>query len=364
MKNNLLLLLLPFFFFVSCKKAEQKKEPLPRVEVGLVEKKTIPIGLNAVGHCTAYNSAEIKAQVEGVLQTIHYTEGGQVNKGDLLFTIDPRPYQATLDKMIAVRAENLAKLKYSTEIVSRYESLLKEDYVSALEFDGFLRDLAEYEGTIAANDADIRLAQIDLEYCYIRAPFSGVAGKKLIDIGNLISNDGSTMVVINQIDPIFIDFSLPEKDFRTIMKYRKGHAPLTVDIQIPGEKKLRKATLLLVDNSIDPNTGMVPLRAQIQNKDSFFWPGQYVEANLILKEEKDALLIPSKAIGTGQKGRFVFVIDEDNTALYKKIETFNTYGEHTHIKADIKPGDRVVTRGIINVKPHKKCTIITTEKKK
>jgi multidrug efflux system membrane fusion protein len=363
MKNKLFLILLPLCI-AGCKKTVEKKASAPRVEIGLVVKKTIPIGLNAVGHCTAYNSAEIKAQVEGVLKVIHYTEGGQVNKGDLLFTIDPRPYQAALDKTVAVRTENLAKLKYSTEIVGRYESLLKEDYVSALEFDGFLRDLAEYEGTIAANDADIRLAEIDLEYCYIRAPFSGIAGKKLIDIGNLISNDGSTMVVINQIDPIFIDFYLPEKDFRTIMKYRKGHAPLNVDIQIPGAKKLRKATLLLVDNSIDPNTGMVPLRAQIQNKDSFFWPGQYVEANLILKEEKDALLIPSKAIGTGQKGQFVYIIGDDDIALYKGIKSFNIYGEYTHVKAELKPGDRVVTRGIINVKPHKKCIIIKNEKKK
>lgn len=357
MKNKLFLLLIPICL-ISCKKSVEKKSIPPRVEVSTVIKKTIPIGLNAVGHCTAYNSAEIKAQVEGVLEKIHYTEGGCVKKGDLLFTIDPRPYKATLDKAIAVRAENFAKLKYSTEIVGRYESLLKEDYVSALEFDGFLRDLSEYQGTIAANDADIRLAEINLEYCYIRAPFSGIAGKKLIDIGNLITNDSSTMVVIKQVDPIFIDFSLPEKDFQSIIKYRNGLAPLTVDVQIPGAQKLRKATLLLVDNSIDPNTGMVPLRAQIANKDSFFWPGGYVEANLILKEEKDALLVPTKAIGTGQKGRFVFVIGDDDTALYKSIETFNTYGEYTHVKADLKEGDRVVTRGIINVKPHEKCTII------
>ncbi|MCH9811798.1 efflux RND transporter periplasmic adaptor subunit [bacterium] len=348
------------FTLTACNQPVEKKEQPPKVEVGEVIQKTIPIGLKAVGHCTAYNSAEIKAQVEGVLEKLHYEEGTLVKKGDPLFTIDPRPYKAALDKAIAVRAENIAKLKYSAEKVARYQSLLEEDYVSALDFDGFLKDLSEYEATVAANDADICLAEIDLDYCYIKAPFTGIAGKKMIDIGNLIANDGSTMVVINQIDPIFVDFSLPEKDFRSIMSYRKGKDPLTVDVQVPNSK-VKKAKLLLVDNVIDVSTGMVPLRAQIANSDSFFWPGQYVEANLILKEEKDAILVPSKAIGNGKNGHFVFVIEEDGTASYKKVQIFNTYGSHTHVIGSLKKGDKVVTRGIINVKPHQKCIVVKKE---
>ncbi|MCH9620743.1 MAG: Multidrug resistance protein MdtA [Chlamydiia bacterium] len=359
MQSKPILVISMVFLLFSCNKKVETKVLTPRVEVGTVKQETIPIGLKAIGHCTANKSANIQAQVEGRLRTIHYNEGSFVNEGELLITIDPDPYVADLEKNIAIRAENFAKLKYSAEVVYRYKGLLKEDYVSRLEYDGFVRDLAEYEATVMQNDASIRLSQINLDYCFIRAPFSGIVGKKLVDEGNLITNDGSTMVVINQVDPIFIDFSLPEKDFKMIMKYRKGNANLEVDIKIPDEEPY-KANLILVDNTIDPNTGMVPLRAQTCNENNNFWPGQYVEANLILTYEENALLIPSKAITTGSKGAFVYVIEDDNHARYVPVKAFNIYGQYTHVKANLKKGDRIITRGQINVRPNNKVEVVKT----
>ncbi len=343
-------LLLLVFLATGCSKKTTEKPYVPRVEVQVAIEQTIPIGLKAVGHCIAYNSAEIKAQVEGLLEEIHYKEGEQVLKDDLLVTIDSRPFMATLDKNIAIRAENFANLKYSAEVVARYQSLLAEDYVSKLEFDGFVKNLAEYEAAVMQNDADIRLAQLNVDYCFIRAPFSGVAGKKLVDKGNLITNDGSALLVVNQINPIYIDFYLPERDFRTIMQYKKGSSALSVDILIP-DQTISKAKLILVDNEINAQTGMVPLRAEISNPDAAFWPGQYVEATLILKQEENALLIPTKAINTGSKGYYVFVIDGAGNAVYKSITPNDIYGEYTYVKGDVKPGDRLVVRGQINVTP-------------
>ena len=175
---NKYLFLTPAIFFFSCAKHIEKKTYVPRVETSTVIEKTIPIGLDAVGHCTAYNSAMIKAQVEGVLEKLHYKEGEIVEKGSPLFTIDPRPYAATLDKQIAVRAENVAQLKYNAEKLIRYEPLLADDYVSKLEFDSLIKNVEEYEALVMQSDADILLAEIDLDYCYIKAPFTGVAGKK------------------------------------------------------------------------------------------------------------------------------------------------------------------------------------------
>jgi membrane fusion protein, multidrug efflux system len=364
MKNKYLPLFLLSSLFFGCSEKVEQKPTLPRVEVGSVVRQTIPISLNAVGHVTAFKSAEIKAQVEGRLLEVHYEEGSLVKAGDLLLTINPEPYLAALEKALAVRAENFAKLKYAAEVVVRYKGLLKEDYISQLDFDGFVRDLGEYEAAVMQDDADIRLAKINLDYCYLRSPFTGIAGKKLIDEGNLITDDGTTMVVVNQIDPIYIDFFLPEADFQVIMKFKKGDTPLEVDIKIPNEKDPYKATLILVDNTIDPNTGMVPLRAQINNKAHDFWPGQYVEANLILTHEENALLIPSKAISIGSKGQYVYVIGQNNVVEYKSIQSFNIYGKSTHIKAELKEGDRVITRGQINVKAGSACQIVTKDSKK
>jgi multidrug efflux system membrane fusion protein len=356
MKSKYLILLLPLLF--CCSKKTSPAEFTPKVEVAEVKIETIPISLSAVGHCTAYNSVEIKSQVEGLLEQIHYEEGHFVNEGDLLITIDPRPFEAALSKAIAIRAENIAKLKFAAEKVVRYQTLLPDDYISKLDFDNLVSQLNEYEAAVMQNDADIFLAGINLDFCYIKAPFSGLAGKKLIDKGNLIGNDSPTMVVINQINPIFIDFSLPERDFQTIMNYRTGVDPLKVAIKVDGLKTEKEAFLLLVDNTINKQNGMVSLRAKIDNEDNFFWPGQYVEPNLILKSEENAILIPTSSISTGQKGRFVYVVDEDNTAKYVAIKTFSSYGKYTHVEGDLKSSDKVITRGQINVVPGAKCEIV------
>jgi multidrug efflux system membrane fusion protein len=359
--NNKYVLFLIFFMF-SCDKKITPAEYKARVEVSFVKTDTIAIGLTAVGHCTAYNSVEIKSQVEGLLEQVHYQEGHFVKEGDLLITIDPRPYEAALSKAVAIRAENIAKLKFAAEKVARYSALVEKEYISKLEFDDLVTNLNEYEAAVMQNDADIFLASVNLDFCFIRAPFSGLAGKKLIDKGNLIGNDSPTMVVINQVNPIFIDFSLPERDFQTIMSYRKGLDPLKVEIKVDNLQTPREALLLLVDNAINKQNGMVSLRAKIANDDANFWPGQYVEPNLILKTQENAILIPTSAISTGQKGQFVYVINSDNTAKYVPIKTFSSYGEYTHVEADLNPQDRVVVRGQINVVPGAKCEIVNLRK--
>ncbi len=356
--------LLPLLLLVSCtKKDKEEKKFTANVNAEYAISKPIPLMISGIGHFVAYNSAEIKAQVEGRLMELHFQEGQFVNEGDLLFTIDPRPYEANLEKAIAERLQAVAKLQYAAEKVSRYQTLLPDNYVSTLDFIKYQSDMTDSEGMVMQKDAEIRLAEIDLDYCFIKAPFPGVTGKKLIDKGNLITNDGVSMLVIKQIDPIFIDFSVPERDFLKIARYFNDRG-LDVEIEFPEcPGKNFTARLLLVDNEIRANTGMIPLRAQIKNEDSIFWPGQFIQANLIVTYIENAILIPETAVQIGQVGQYTFVINKDHKAELRKVQVGEQVGDLVQIVNDsVKPGEIVITEGQLDVRPGIECKIANQPK--
>lgn len=352
--NKTLAILLPLLVVTGCGKKDQKAEFVPNVIVKKAVSKKIPIAIDAIGHAVAYNSVDIKAQVEGRLLEVNYTQGKEVKQGDLLLKIDPRPFEAERDKTIAIRAQDNAKLRYAADKVSRYQKLLPENYVSALDYTQYVSDLGTYEAAIMADDADIRLAEINVDYCYIRAPFTGMAGKKLVDIGNLVTNNGDTLVTINQIDPIYLDFSIPERDFLKLMQYQKDH---NLDVTILVSDKSYTAKLIVVDNKINPKTGMIPLRAEMANPEKAFWPGQFIRAKVILKYLDDAVMMPVEAQSIGQKGLYVFVIKQDNTAEYRLIKTGEQIDNAIQILEGVKAGERVVVKGQLDVEPGKKVTI-------
>jgi multidrug efflux system membrane fusion protein len=337
--------------FSCSKKVEPKKTYVPKVKVATAEVKTIPVYIDGIGHTAAYNSAEIKAQVEGRLLKLHFEEGDEVQEGQLLYTIDPRPYEAQLDQMIAERMQNLAKMQYAAEKVACYQPLLPENFVAKLNYFQYVSDLAFYESAVLENDAEIRLAEINLDYCYIKAPFTGVLGKRLIDVGNLIVNDGKPLIVLNQIDPIFLDFTVPERMVMQLLK-KQRQGELDVLIEFPEYKdQLFHAKLVLIDNMINSSTGMIPLRAEISNPDHLFWPGQFIRAKVILAHVENAVLIPEIAINFGQKGQFVYVITDKGIAEVKLIKLGQKQGGFVQVKEGLKGGEKVVTDGQINLLP-------------
>lgn len=352
MKQLLIIALL--VFSVSCtKKTTKGSVPPPKVKVAKVVKKDIGLYLDGIGHVRAYNTASIKAQVEGVLLGVHYEQGQEAQEGDLLLTIDPRPYQAALDQAQATLQETIANLSFAKDRADRYQPLVGNNYVSQLNFDEYVSKVAYYNANALVNEAEIETAKINLSYCYVRAPFTGRVGKRLIDEGNLIANDGSALITMTQTKPIYIDFSLSERDF---YKIKEGQ---TVEVIVPEKKGSVDAKLIVIDNMINQNTGMVGLRAVSPNENEELWPGQFIRARLKYGEAKNALLIPTDAILAGQNnGRFVYVMSENNTVVYRRVELGEKMGEMYQVLKGIEEHDEVVTNGQINLKPHDKVQVI------
>ncbi|MCH9613990.1 MAG: Multidrug resistance protein MdtA [Chlamydiia bacterium] len=339
---------------VSCtKKKTTHTPPPPKVKITKVVKKDIALYLDGIGHVRAYNTAAIKAQVEGVLLGVHYEQGQEAKEGELLLTIDPRPYQAALDQAEANLQETIANLRFAKDRAERYEPLVGNNYVSQLNFDEYVSKVAFYDANALANEAEIDTAKINLSYCYVRAPFTGRVGKRLVDEGNLIANDGTPLITMTQTKPIYVDFALSERDF---YKIKEGQ---TVEVVVPEKKGHVDAELIVVDNMVNQNTGMIGLRAVSPNKNEELWPGQFIRAKLKYGEAKGALLIPTDAILAGQNnGRFVYIMSEGNTVVYRRIELGEKIGEMYQVLKGIEEHDSVVTNGQINLKPHDKVQVI------
>lgn len=337
----------------GCAKKKKKTRPPPRVKVTQVMKKDIPLLLEGIGHVTAFNIADIKAQVEGRLMRVHYPQGHEVDEGDLLLTIDPRPFEAALAKSEAVLAENIANFEFAKDQVTRYGPLVDKNYVSQINYDEYVRNKKFYEATILANEADILTAKINLDYCYIKAPFKGRIGKKLIDEGNLIVNDGSTLLTMTQTKPIYIDFSLPEREISLLAEGQE------ITIEIPGqEKNPIKANLLVIDNVVNQGTGMINLRAVTPNEDEKLWPGQFVRSNLIAKTIKNALMVPHKAVNSGINGKFVYTVGADGVASKRAVALGEQLGEMIRVTKGLTDDDKVITVGQLNVLPGKKVQVV------
>jgi|JI9StandDraft_1071089.scaffolds.fasta_scaffold33945_2 multidrug efflux system membrane fusion protein len=359
MKSKTLLLLC--LLTVSCeKKTPPRERPLPLVKVETVISETIPITLESIGHVRPYYLAEIKAQVEGVLLETPFKQGDFVEEDDVLFVIDPSVYLAKRDQALADRERYEAQIIYAQEKVERYHALLKDSFVSTLDFIQYATELKTTLADLHRSEATLKLAETYLEYCTVKAPFSGRVGQRLVDKGNLIVNDGKTLLVLNKIDPIYIDFSIPEREFLKLQKYQRQTANgLTIKTFFPDYPDYPfTAKLIVIDNMINKETGMIPLRAEIHNKEELFWPGQFVRIKVVLFEEKNALMIPSSAVNIGQKGIYAFVVRKDNIAEYRALELGETLPNDTvQVLKGVAKDERVITRGQINVVPNQRVTI-------
>jgi len=339
------------FFLIGCsKKDEGVKKPIFQVEVVKPTVKDVALYKSYVGNVQPFVQVEVRAQVEGELTGYYFTEGQTVKEGDLLFTIDSRPFVAQLHKAEAGLAQSLAGLRYAEDVVGRNTKLAEEDFVSQVQYDQYLTNVMTYEAQKKQSEADIEAAKINISYCNIHSPIDAVTGRLQIQVGNLIANAANTpLIILNQITPTYAYFSVPQRDLPLIMKLHR-EKPLKVHAFLESDySKPYKGALDLIDNMVDDQTGSIWLRGVFLNEEQMLWPGEFVDVRLYTEAMKNAILVPTEAISVGQKGKYVFVIHSDMKAELRVVKTGQRMNNMTVIEEGIKPGELIVTKGQINL---------------
>jgi multidrug efflux system membrane fusion protein len=315
------------------------------VSVAPVLQETVPIRLQGIGNVEAYQTVSLKARVDGQIVTVNFREGDPVKKGEVLFRIDPRPYEAALRQAEANALRDAAARDQARSQDRRYQELLAKNFVSKEAYAQIRTNAETAAATVKASQAALENARLNLEYCTITSPLDGYVGRVLLQAGNMVrANDVNPLVVINQVRPIYVNFAVPEQNLPEVRKYRAA-GPLTVETLLdPGAPPVR-GQLIFVDNAVDPSTGTIRLRAQFENADAALWPGQFVNVSLRLTEQVDAIVIPSPAVQNGPQGQYVYVVGPDLVAEVRKITVLRTDGERTIVATGLQKGERVVTRG-------------------
>jgi multidrug efflux system membrane fusion protein len=332
------------------------------VKAAAVVQKTVPVQLTAIGTAESYASVSIKSRISGQLVQVHFKEGQDVSKGDLLFTIDPRPYEVALKEAQARLAKDKVLNEKAEIDARRYADLAGKDYVSKDKSEQFRATAAALRATMEGDKAAIENARLQLSYCYIHAPFSGRTGSLLVDEGAQIkANDDHGLVDITQITPIYVSFSVPQQDLGRLQQHM-NLATLAVEAFLPGDKvHPEQGSLTFLDNRISSDTGTIGLKATFANSDRRLWPGQFVDVVLTLTTRPDAIVVPSEAVQTGQQGLFVFVIKPDMTVESRPVAVAMTLGSETVIGSGVLPGEQVVTDGQFRLVPGARVEIRKSE---
>jgi membrane fusion protein, multidrug efflux system len=343
----------------SEKKAEQSKTPpaIP-VTVAAAVQRTVPIQIRTIGNVEAYATVGIKPRIMGELFEVHFREGDEVKRGDLLFTFDPRPYQTALTEAQAKLARNAVLARNAEMDAKRYAELVQKNYVSQEKYNEVRSNAEALRATLNADQAAVESARLQLSYCTIYAPISGRTGDLLADAGNTIkANPDDPMVYIRQIQPIQVSFAVPEKHLAEIQRYAAA-GTLKVGASIPGDNAQPiKGQLTFIDNSVNTATGTIRLKATFENSDRRLWPGQFVDVALTLAERPNALTIPSAAIQSGQLGIYVFVVKPDATVEIRPITIGFYTDQDAVVDKGLQAGENVVIDGQSRLVPGARADI-------
>ncbi|MDQ7787299.1 MAG: efflux RND transporter periplasmic adaptor subunit [Thermodesulfovibrionales bacterium] len=342
----------------SGKEAQPSKKPSVPVSAAEVVQKTVLVQVRAVGNAEPYSTVSVKSQVGGILTRVHFSEGQDVRKGDPLFTIDPRPYEAALKQAEANLAKDTAQLENARVEVRRYEELVRKGYVAQEQYDQIRTNAATLEAVVNADKALVENARLQLQYCSIHSPITGRTGNLMANQGNLIKANADTpMVTINQIQPVYVTFSVPEQYLGEIKKYMSS-GRLKVEVVIGKDEKYpEQGALTFVDNAVDTATGTIKLKATFPNSDRRLWPGQFVDVSLTLTAKPNAIVVPSQSIQTGQKGDYVYIIKNDFTVEDRPVIAGRTLDGETVIEKGLQDGEKVVTDGQLRLVPGAKVEI-------
>jgi multidrug efflux system membrane fusion protein len=332
--------------------------PVP-VRVAKAELRTVPIQVTAIGNIEAFATVSVKPLVSGALESIHFSEGQDVHKGDLLFMIDRKPFEAALAQAQANMARDMATAKNARVEASRYSNLFAQGVVSREQSDQASSVADSAEASVHADQAAVDYDKLNVEYCTIKSPIDGRTGSFQVKPGNLVkANDVPVLIVINQVSPIYLDFSVPEQFLADIKKYM-AQSTLRVQATIPNDPGgTETGAVTFVDNTVDNTTGTIRLKATFANEKRRLWPGQYVNTVLTLSAISNATVVPSQALQTGQNGQFVFVVHDDGTAESRAVVTSRDIGGFTVIEKGVQPGETIVTDGQLRLIPGVKVTIL------
>jgi multidrug efflux system membrane fusion protein len=338
--------------FRAKKKAPPSFErPPAAVTLAVASARDVPVYLDEIGKTVAREMVTVSPQVTGRMMEIRFTDGGDVKKGDPLFAIDPRPFQAQLDSALATLAKQKAELDLARTQYARYADLVVTKAVSQAEYDTRKNAVSVDEAQVKQAEADVETARLNLEYCSIRSPIDGRAGRRLVDIGNVVTANTTPLLTIQKLDPIYADFTVTQNDLTEVQNnMRRG--TLKVEVRLPDEPdKPLAGQLTFLDNAVQDATGTVQLRATVENSDRRLWPGRLVKVRLVLSTLHSAVLVPAVAPQMSAKGQFVYVVKEDSTAELRLVKTGQQQGDLVVIEDGVKPGEKVVVNGQLGVTP-------------
>lgn len=327
------------------------------VTVATVASRTMPVVLQAIGNVEAISTVSIKAQISGQLVKVHFKEGDFVKKGQLLFSIERPPFEAALRQAEGTLAKDQAQALNAKLDADRYQGLGKEGVVSKQQVDAAVAAYNAMQATVAADKAAVETAKINLEYTAILSPIDGRTGMIGVKEGNLVkANDVPILVTINQIEPIYVTFAIPEQQLAELKRY-SAQKPLDIDASPQGSNQHFTGRLTFIDNSVDTTTGTIKLRGTFDNRQHMLWPGQFADVNLTLKSQPNSVVVPTAALQTSQQGTYVYVVNPDLTAQPQSVKVAWTSGDEAVIASGLQAGQRVVTDGQLRLTPGAKVDI-------
>ncbi|HMA17729.1 MAG TPA: efflux RND transporter periplasmic adaptor subunit [Thermoanaerobaculia bacterium] len=352
----------------GCSKKDPRAGAPPEaapVVVASVARQDVPVEVRAIGHVEPYATVAVKALVGGQVTRVGFREGEDVRRGDLLFQIDPRPYQAALARARGELERDRAIARNAEEDVKRYSELVEKDYVTRQQYDATRAAAAAALATAKAGEAAVETAKLQLAYCTVTAPVSGRTGSLLVNAGNVVKgNDDKPLVVLNQIQPVYVSFSVPESSLAQIRERLAPGEALKVAAFPSGDpSRTQWGQLSFVDNTVDTGTGTILLKGTFPNPNEELWPGEYVDVVVTLSTDASAIVVPSQAVQTGQAGQYVWVVKADLTVESRPVTVARTQGPIAVVAKGLQAGERVVTDGQMRLAPGAKVEIRKVEGK-
>lgn len=345
----------------GCSRGEGNAKPAPAravsVTAAAAQTKDVPVRLAAIGAVKAFATVEIRSMVRGPLAHAEFKEGDEIKEGDRIFEIDPRPYDAALEQAQAYLERDKAQLVKAEADYRRAVELFKDKSISEAVYDQTRATVEAAKATLAADQAALNNAQLQLSYCHIKSPVRGRVGMLLVNVGNLVKDNDTLLAVVNQTRPVYVDFSVPEQVLAEVRK-QMAAGKLPVTVTLPGQNQgSATGELVVVNNAVDTSTGTVLLRAVFANDDELLWPGQFVNVSVTLSVQRGAVVVPANAVQVGQKGPYVYVIKPDQTVESRLVVTGEELGDETVVKEGVQPGEQVVTSNHLRLNPGTKVQI-------
>ena len=346
--------------FTGCAKKDPPafERPASPVTLATASAGDVPLYLDEVGHTVARETVSVQPQVSGNITQILFTDGADLKKGDPLFTIDPRPFQAQLSAAEANLSQSKAALDFARIQFARVQDLVESRAIARQDYDTRKNAVDVCEAQVEQNEAALESARLNLEYTSIRSPIDGRAGHRLVDPGNVVTANTTTLLTIERMDPIYADFTVTEGDFSQVQR-NSAKGALRVEVRLPDETKPEVGQLTFLDNAVQGSSGTVLLRATVPNSSRNLWPGQFVNVRLVLANLSKAILVPAAAMQDSAKGPFVYVVKPDSTAELRLVELGQRQGDLVVVEQGLEAGERVVLNGQLGVIPGSKVRVVT-----